>query len=139
MAMAGAWLSTTRLTIPLMECLAGQIRRDEQAGDQVSNLLWVRRNAPSADRAQERGRRGETPDPMDAAALVRQLRGEEVLRLAREILSTPYPTMMDTILRPLCGVYLNAALEVTTLAESDDPILAARAKEAMEWQDVEWE
>lgn len=138
MAMAGAWLSATRLTIPLMECLEDQIRRNGGEVDQISNLLWVRRNAPSADRALERGRRGEEPDPMDAAALVRQLRGEEVLRLSREILSTPYPSMMENILRPLCGVYLNAAMEVASLAEGDDPAVAARAKEAMSWPDVEW-
>ena len=138
MAMAGAWLSATRLTIPLMECLAGQIQQDDD-GDQLSNLIWVRRNAPSADRALEMGRRGEDPDPMDAAALVRQLRGEEVIRLVREILNTPYPTMMDPILRPLCGVYLNAALEVATLAEGEDLDVASRAREAMAWPDVEWE
>lgn len=138
MALAGAWLSATRLTIPLMECLASQIQRDDQ-GDQMSNLIWVRRNAPSADRALEMGRRGEDPDPMDAAALVRQLRGEEVIRLVREILSTPYPTMMDPVLRPLCCVYLNAALEVATLAEGTDPAAAELARQAMAWPDVEWE
>ena len=138
MAMAGAWLNATRLTIPLMECLAGQIRRDEH-GDQMSNLIWVRRNAPSADRALEMGRRGEDPDPMDAAALVRQLRGEEVIRLVREILTTPYPTMMDPVLRPLCCVYLNAALEVATLAEGEDLAAAELAREAMAWPDVEWD
>ena len=138
MAMAGAWLSATRLTIPLMECLAGQIKHDEH-GDQMSNLIWVRRNAPSADRALEMGRRGEDPNPMDAAALVRQLRGEEVIRLVREILTTPYPTMLDPVLRPLCGVYLNAALEVATLAEGEDPGAAELAREAMNWPDVEWE
>ena len=138
MAMAGAWLSATRLTIPLMHCLAGQIQK-EGDGDQLSNLIWVRRNAPSADRALEMGRRGEDPDPLDAAALVRQLRGEEVIRLVREILKTPYPTMTDSILRPLCGVYLNAALEVATLAEGEDPDVAKRAREAMTWPDVEWE
>ena len=138
MAMAGAWLSATRLTIPLLQCLAGQIQKDGE-GDQLNNLIWVRRNAPSADRALEMGRRGDDPDPMDAAALVRQLRGEEVIRLVREILKTPYPAMMDPILRPLCGVYLNAALEVASLAESQEPEVAARAREAMGWPDVEWE
>ncbi len=139
MAMAGAWLSATKLTVPLMACLMEQIRQDGDGRDEVSNLLWVRRNAPSADRALERGRRGEEPDAMDAAALVRQLRGEEVLRLAREILSAPYPAMMEPVLRPLCGIYLNAAMEVTTMADGEDPAAAKLAQQAMQWSDVEWE
>ncbi len=87
--------------------------------DRIDDLLWVRRKSASSDRALEHGRRGIAPDPMDAAALVRQYRGEDGRRLAHEILSEPYAHMVEPVLRPLCAVNARAAAEVMELAEGE--------------------
>ena len=137
LAAATAWLGATRISQELLRCLTKQLVW-ENGHDRLDNLLWVRRKASSPDRAMEHGRRGVAPDPMDAAALVRQYRGEDAMMLAREILSEPYPVMMEPVLRPLCAVNTLAAEEVMDLALTGDPGPAELAQQAMEWPDVIW-
>jgi len=138
MAVAGAWLGSVGLSKKLLSCLADQIKR-EDGRDRVDNMLWVNRNAPSADRALEQGRAGIPPEPLDAAALVRQLLEEDGVHLARQILSEPLEAMIQPVLRPLCTVNAAAAQEVVTLSKSTDPAVAQRAKQALTWPDVFWE
>jgi hypothetical protein len=137
MAAALAWLGSARLAKELLGVLATQMVRDN-GRTRVNDLLWVQRRAPSPNRALEDGRRGVVPDAYDAAALVRQLRGEKVLELTREILSKPRPLMMDTVLRPLCAVHPEAAAEVVALSRSLDQPLASQARLAREWADILW-
>jgi hypothetical protein len=137
MSAAVAWLGTAHLSKRLLHNL-GQLVRQVKGQDRLDDLLWVRRSAPSGHNAQEKGRRGEPPDLLDAAALVRQLRGEEVPKLVREILEKPLPTLMEPVLRPLCSLNAEAAAEVAALSRSVRPEIAKRAREALEWPDVEW-
>lgn len=137
MAMAGGWLNSTHLSIELLHCLSREIRVLD-GRRRLDNMFWVRRSAPSADRALEMGRRGQPPDALDAAALVRQLRGDEIPRLVEEILRTPYPAMEDNLLHPLCTIYQHAARCVARLAEADDPAVAERARRLLSWPDVDW-
>jgi hypothetical protein len=138
MAAATAWVNSARLGKDLLQLLAGLIHRD---GDHVrlSDMLWVQRRAPSANRALEDGRKGVAPDPSDAAALVRQLRGEKILELVREILGKPREQMMETVLRPMCAVSPEAATEVVALCRNADHDLSRRAREVrQQWRDVLW-
>jgi len=137
LAAAVAWLNLAKLGPELLTSLAEQLRA---AGGErrLSGLFWVQRRPPSANRALEHGRRDEDPDPMDAAALVRQLQGNRMLELVREILEKPRPTMVESVLRPLCAVNPEAAEEVMALGKNVNPELAERAKAALEWPDVMW-
>ena len=136
LAAASGWLSATRLHQSVLRSLTKQLVR-EGGIDRIDDLLWVRRKSASSDRALEHGRRGIAPDPMDAAALVRQYRGEDGRRLAHEILSEPYAHMVEPVLRPLCAVNARAAAEVMELAEGEG-LTAELANEALEWPDVIW-
>jgi hypothetical protein len=137
LAAAVAWLNVARLGPTLLRALASQLHA---AGGRrrLSGALWVQRRAPSASRALEQGRRDETPDTLDAAALVRQLQGARMLELVQEILEKPRPAMMETVLRPLCAVNPEAASEVVAMCRSVNPDLALRAREALAWPDVVW-
>ncbi len=137
MAAATAWLTSVRLGKELLTRLAGQLVREDGRA-RLSDLIWVQRRSPSANRALEEGRKGILPDPFDAAALVRQLRGEKVMELVREILGKPRPEMMESVLHPLCGVNRDAAQEVVALCHSADSELARRARTARAWPDVMW-
>jgi hypothetical protein len=137
MAAAVAWLNTARLGPRLLTLLASQMEPDGEK-QRLSSMLWVNRRTPSANRALEHGRNGKVPDPLDAAALVRQLHGGRLVELVREILEKPRPEMMESVLRPLCGVHPEAAEEVTTVCESLNPDLARRAQRARAWPDVAW-
>ena len=137
LAAASGWLSATRLHQAVLRSLTKQLVREDGI-DRVDDLLWARRKSASSDRALEHGRRGISPDPMDAAALVRQFRGADGRRLANEILTEPYPHMIEPVLRPLCAVNARAAAEVMELAEEGEGKEAALASEALEWPDVIW-
>jgi hypothetical protein len=45
---------------------------------------------------------------------------------------------MNSILRPLCGVNPEAAMEVISLTKSAEPEIAKRALLASEWPDILW-
>lgn len=131
-----AWLNLARLGPVLLDALAAQLRISGRR--RLSGLLWVQRRAPSANRALEHGRKDQEQDPMDAAALVRQLQGNRMVELVREILERPRPTMLESVLHPLCAVNPEAAAEVVALSKNVNPDLAQRAREALEWPDVAW-
>ncbi len=137
MAAAVAWLGSARLGKELLGELGKQILR-ERGRSRLSDLIWVHRRQASANRALEEGRRGAAPDPLDAAALVRQLRGEKVVELIREILGKPRPLMLEPVLRHLCAVNPEAAAEVVALCHSSESELARHAREARQWKDVVW-
>ncbi len=137
LAAASAWLGATRISQDLLRSLTKQMVWDN-GKCRLDDLLWVRRKASSPDRAMEHGRRGVAPDLLDAAALVRQYRGEDARVLANEILTEPYPAMMDAVLRPLCAVNNRAAVEVMDVAHTGDPVPSELARKAMEWPDVLW-
>ena len=46
--------------------------------------------------------------------------------------------MMDTVLRPLCGVNEEAAREVQRLSVDGDSVTAQRAQEILRWPDIIW-
>ena len=138
LAAASAWLGATRISHDLLSCLTKQLVR-EDGHERLDDLLWVRRKASSPDRAMEHGRRGVVPDLLDAAALVRQYRGEDARVLTREILSEPYLVMMEPVLRPLCAVNSRAASEVMEQAQIGDPGPAELARQALKWPDVFWQ
>jgi hypothetical protein len=134
---ATAWIGASKLAKQLLVQL-GDAMEEARGRGGIDEVLWIRRNAPSGDRALEQGRRGQMPDWMDSAALVRQLRGPKVRDLVHEILSEPRDIMIDTVLRPLCAVNEEAAREVMALAESHDATLSDRARELRNWPDVAW-
>lgn len=136
MAAATAWIGASKLARQLLVYIGQAMKK--RSPTKLQEDLWVRRKAASPDRALERGRRGERPDLMDAAALVRQLRGDKVHELVREILSEPRPEMLETVLRPLCAVNEQAAREVMSLCESSDRDVAKRASAARLWSDIAW-
>jgi hypothetical protein len=133
---AVAWINVAKLGPELLKALAGQLRSSGRR--RVSGLMWVQRRPPSANRALEHGRNDQQPDPMDAAALVRQLQGNRMLELVREIVEQPRAAMFDSVLHPLCAVNQEAAAEVLQLSKSVNPDVAARAKELLGWADVLW-
>lgn len=134
---ATAWVGASKLAKELLVRLA-TILTDAANANKAAEYLWIRRSAPSADRALEYGRRGEKPDPMDVATLVRQMRGAKVRELVREILSDDREAMIDTILHPLVAVNEVAAREVMVLCESTDQNVAKRAQHARSWTDLFW-
>ncbi len=136
LAAATAWIGASKLAKRLLVKLGEAMRTGE--GHQISDCLWIRRSAPSGDRALEQGRRDERPDPMDAATLVRQLRGAKVRELVLEILEAPRETMFETILHPLVAVNEEAAREVMSLCESQDEGVAKKARLARQWSDIAW-
>lgn len=138
LAAASAWLGTTRTSHTLLVHLTRQLK-GEDGHDRIDNMFWVQRRPSSADRALDQGRRGGDPDLMDAAALVRQCRGNEPEELVREILGRPLPNMFESVLHPLCAVHPQAALEVQQLARGEEPEPARRAQEALQWDDVLWQ
>jgi hypothetical protein len=137
MAAATAWLTSARLGKELLTRLATQLVREDGRA-RLSDLIWVQRRSPSANRALEEGRKGIVPDPFDAAALVRQLRGEKVIELVREILGKPRLEMIESVLHPLCGVNRDAAQEVVLLCHGGEGELGRRARDARSWPDVMW-
>ena len=130
------WISVAKLGPKLLRALAEQLKASGRR--RLSGLFWVQRRAPSANRALEQGRKDEEPDPMDAAALVRQLQGPRMLELVREILERPRTTMVESVLRSLCAVHPEAASEVVAMAKSVNPELAQRVREVLGWTDVIW-
>jgi hypothetical protein len=137
MAAATAWVNSAHLGKHLLTLLSTLIVRDGNHA-RLSDLLWVQRRAPSANRALEDGRKGVMPDAADAAALVRQLRGEKIVELVREIITKPRPEMIASVLHPLCAVSVEAAGEVVLLCRSADAEVARCASEARAWTDVLW-
>lgn len=137
MSMAISWLHATKLGAEVLSALSGMIFR-EGKHTRINDLLWVQRHTSSASLALEVGRKGGVPDPMDAAALIRQLRGDRIIELVREILNEPYPAMMEAVLHPLCGVSIEAANQVVLLCKSRQPEIAQRAQQARLWPDVVW-
>jgi hypothetical protein len=138
LAAATAWIGASKLAKKLLGQLGEAMGAADGDRRRVNDYLWIRRSAPSGDRALERGRRGEDPDPMDAATLVRQLRGAKVHELVLEILERPREAMFETILHPLVAVNEEAAREVMGLCESANAEVATRAREARRWSDVAW-
>lgn len=138
MGMATAWLGAAKMAKDLLRVLTGLVSR-ERGKLVVSDALWLGQSPAVADRALAAGRAGEEPDPLDGAALVRQLRNEEVESLVREILDEPRPTMMEPVLRPLCCVNPAAAELVLALAEEQDPRRAPWIAQALAWPDVMWQ
>lgn len=141
LAAAVAWLNSARLGPVLLAQLAERMKEQseqDQDRDRLDNRMWPKRRAPSASRALEQGRKGHVPDAMDAAVLVRQLHGEKLRETVKEILSTPRLEMMELVLRPLCAVNPEAALEVLKLSRSTNTEVSQRAKEAQAWPDVAW-
>jgi hypothetical protein len=137
LAVAVAWLNSAHLGPQLLGILVEQIKQ-EGGRERLSNTLWVQRRAPSANHALEQGRKGQPLDPMDAAALVRQLQGPRMLELVQEILEQPWPEMMDSVLRPLCAINPEAAEAVLNLSKNPHPDLSSRALQALKWPDVIW-
>ncbi len=137
MSAAISWLNAANLGKEILTYLAQQMKENGKAF-RANSQLWISYRPPSPDRALERGRRGEIPDPMDAATLIRQLRGERVTELVQEILTKPHLAMMETVLRPLCGVNEDAAKEVQMISVNDEPAIAHRAQDALKWPDVAW-
>ena len=137
MSAAISWLNTANLGKEILSYLAQQMV-DNGKAFRANSQLWISYRPPSPDRALEQGRRGEIPDPMDASTLIRQLRGERVTELVLEILTKPCPSMMDTVLRPLCGVNEDAAREVQKLSVEGEPAVAQRAQEVLTWADIIW-
>ena len=135
---ASAWLGATRISQELLRLLTRQLHR-ENGHTRLDNLLWVRRKAPSADRAVEHGQRGVVPDALDAAALVRQHRGEDARLLVREILGQPFPSMMENVLRPLCVINIWAANEVMEISQTGEAEECRLANQALQWDDVVWQ
>jgi len=136
LAVAVAWLNTANLGPNLLRILIAEIEKDGR--ERLSSTLWGQRRAPSANQALEQGRKGKPIDPMDAAALVRQLQGPRMLELVQEILEKPWPEMMEPVLRPLCAINPEAAEEVVNLSKSPNPDLSRQAKAALTWPDVIW-
>jgi hypothetical protein len=136
LAAATAWIGASKLAKRLLVKLGEAMRTAE--GRQISDYLWIRRSAPSGDRALEQGRRDQRPDPMDAATLVRQLRGAKVRELVLEILETPREQMFEAILHPLVAVNEEAAREVMSLCESQNEAVAKQARQARQWTDIAW-
>ena len=137
MAMATAWLGSQRLSKELLEHLVSASNGDKYQ-DTATQLLWRVQQPASSDRALEEGRAGRTPDPNDAAALVRQVHGEDLELLVEEILETPRPTMMESVLRPLCSVNAEAADLVAVMAITRNAGRSALVQRAMAWPDVDW-
>jgi len=155
MAIAGSWVTSSKLAVDLLDDLA-QVRCQQSVADgrellvadgrelsvadgrQLLERLRQRQRVPSAERALEQGRRGETPDLFDAAALVRQLRGRRVREMVREILVKPRRELLEVVLHPLCAVNEDAAREVMAVYRSGDKEAVALAKEVRSWADVTW-
>ena len=138
LAAATAWLGSARLGKQLLAVLGKQIIW-ENGRSRLSDMLWLQRRPASANRALEDGRGGRTPDPQDAAALVRQLRGEKILELVHEILGGQRPTMLETILHPLCAVSAEAAGELAAVCRNAEGDVARRARRARAaWNDILW-
>ena len=136
LATSTAWISMAKMAKPLLMRLG--VAMDQGGRSRVSELLWIRREAPSADRALESGRKGRRPEFLDAATLVRQTRGARAIELVREIITHPRPQMIETVLRHLCAVNEEAAIEILRLCDDPKPEVAARAQSAREWNDVLW-
>lgn len=136
LAMSTAWVTSSKLSVDLMRLWLE--KRAAGDGRALSETLWLGRRVHSADRALDRGRRGYAPDPLDAAALVRQLRGSRVRDMVREILNGRQRHMLEPVLRPMCAVYKEAAREVTNMCSATDPEVAALAREGRSWPDVIW-
>lgn len=136
MSFAVAWITSSKMAVDLLKMLAARLTRT--TGRQLVETLRTEHRLAVGDRALEAGRDGQVPDPMDAAALVRQIRGRKTRSLVREILSEPLPTLMDAVLRPLCAVNTEAAREVIALCKSSDDAVVARAQQALAWPDVPW-
>lgn len=136
LAIATAWVTSSKLAVDLLGLLVERMRKG--SSKELVETLRLEYNVPSADRALERGRRDELPDLLDAAALVRQLRGRKVRSIVREILREPRQQLMESVLRPLCAVSPEAAQEVSELCKVSDPDLAARARQARSWPDIIW-
>lgn len=136
LAAAMAWLGAARLGPEILRVLARHLEGDGER--RLGSALWSQRRAPSANRALEQGRRGETPDPFDAAALVRQLQGARMLELVQEVLAKPRESLTESVLHPLCAVNPEAAAAVVALGKSLNPDLARRAREVRVWPDVLW-
>lgn len=132
---ATLWIGATKLSRQLLRRLNDELTEGSQGLDE---LVWIRRNAPSADRALERGRNDNTIDPMDAAALVRQIRGERAAEMVYEILDEPRATMYPLLLQLLCAVHTEAAQQVVNMCYSPRPEVAGRAREARQWRDILW-
>ncbi|MCB9554876.1 MAG: hypothetical protein H6707_02150 [Deltaproteobacteria bacterium] len=130
LAAATAWINVAKLSRELLRLFSDTPGSCHQ---------WVRKRAPSADRALLNGRQGIAPDIHDAAALVRQLNGEAAADLACEILQTPLTVMIDTVLNPLVAVDPYAARAVLDLCDTDnDSELVGRAQAVRLWNDVQW-
>lgn len=132
-----AWTSASKLGRSLLGLLGERLRAGGPAG-LVDQMLRSRSQLTSANRALAQGRRGEVPEALDAAALVRQLTGEKARAMAREILEEPRPNLLEPVLHHLCAVRDEAAREVVTLCTDLRPEVAARAQEARAWPDVRW-
>lgn len=132
-----AWTSASKLGRSLLGLLGERLRGGGPAG-LVDQMLRSRSHLTSANRALAQGRRGEPPDPLDAAALVRQLTGEKARAMAREIVEQPRPNLLEPVLHHLCAVRDEAAREIVALCADARPEVAARAQQAYAWPDVRW-
>lgn len=137
LATAINWINMQRLSKDLLILLQQNIKRVD-GRTIVNDELWVQRRSASSTRAQEQGRRGESLDEMDAAALVRQMRGEKAAELAREIVVTPLPSMFEPVLHHLCAVNIEAAHEIMQLINHQDPKVVERVRQVISWPDVRW-
>ncbi|MBK8480646.1 MAG: hypothetical protein IPL40_05665 [Proteobacteria bacterium] len=132
-----AWTSASKLGRSLLALLGERLRVGGPTG-LVDQMLRSRSQLTSANRALAQGRRGEAPDALDAAALVRQLTGEKARAMAREILEEPRLNLVEPVLHHLCAVRDEAAREVAALCTDARPEVAARAQQACAWPDVRW-
>lgn len=101
-------------------------------------MLRSRSQLTSANRALAQGRRGEVPEALDTAALVRQPTGEKARAMARETLESRGPTCSSRCSTHLCAVRDEAAREVVTLCTDLRPEVAVRAQQARAWPDARW-
>ncbi|MCK5799943.1 MAG: hypothetical protein KAI47_22285 [Deltaproteobacteria bacterium] len=138
LAAATGWIGASKLAKRLLVKLGDALGATNGDRRQIKDYLWIRRSAPSGDRALEQSRRGREPDPMDAATFVRQLRGAKVRELVGEILGGPREIMIESILHPLVAVNEEAAREVISLTDSDNPDTTRRAREVRKWADIAW-
>ncbi len=136
-SLALTWINTSHLGPEILNQLSA-ILVGKEGKRRLNELLWIQRRLPSSKRALEDGRKGKIPNPSDAAALIRQLQGDQAVELTREILETPQAHLFEIILHPLCNLSLEAAATVVDLTQSSNPEVASRAKSVLSWPDVIW-
>lgn len=137
LGLANSWIGSSKLVRRILSLLDRSVLWEDHRR-KIDPNLWTRRVAPSADRALEQGRNGTEPDPLDVAALVRQISDDKLQPLIEEILTVPKEALIDSVLHQLCAVNLDAARYVVSLTKHPDPLVAERAYKATRWPDVAW-